>query len=37
MEMHSVFVERLLVEVEKGVRSKSTSESEMKPPKEELC
>ena len=35
--MRSVFVERLLVEVEKGVRTKSTSEREMKPPKEELC
>ena len=37
METHSVFFEGLLVEVEKGVCTKSTAESEMKPPKEELC
>ena len=37
MERHSVFLEGLLVEMEKGVCTKSTAESEMKPPKEELC
>ena len=31
METHSVFFEGLLVEVEKGVCTKSTAESEMKP------